>query len=625
MELLAINLLNGVSFGMVLFLLSMGLSITLGIMGILNLAHGSLFMIGGFVGVSVVHAGGGFWLAIVVGSLGAAAAGLLIERVFLERLYKQLDNQVLLTLGLVYIIGNAALWIYGGRVQMFDPPPLLNWKWAIGNYAFPFYRVFLILAGVIGFVVLWLVIEKTRIGAIVRAGMDDKETTMGLGINYNLVCSAVFAFGACVGGFAGSVSVPFIGMVQYMALDILLYALIVVVVGGPGSVVGTLIGALIIGLADALGKALIPNLAMFSIYLVLILMLLVRPTGILGKSRNIDTTGGAPILTVSPGMPRARWIRVGFYSLALLAFVVSPPLLPQYLQSMMTKIVIFATFALSLNLLWGYSGLISLGHATFFGVGAYASSIVIVRLGVGNFWVPALVAVLVAGVIAAIYGVIALRVRGLYFLLVTLALGQLMFYLAERWRSLTGGSNGIIGAPFPDLGVQGVALDTLSYYFFVLALAAVCFFLLYRLVHSPFGQALQGIRDDEKKMQTLGYNTWLHKYLAYIVAGMVAALAGVLFSYFLVVVGPPQLSLTTSTMASLMVIIGSPQVFWGPVVGSLVVILLEYGASLWVPERWPMVLGGIFVVAVMFVRDGLGISLLRFLKGMDRRYGSLEG
>ena len=200
-----------------------------------------------------------------------------------------------------------------------------------------------------------------------------------------------------------------------------------------------------------------------------------------------------------------------------------------------------------------------------------------------------------------------------------------MFYLAERWRSLTGGSNGIIGAPFPDLGIQGVALDTLSFYFLVLFLAAVCFFLLYRLVHSPFGQALQGIRDDEKKMQTLGYNIWLHKYLAFIIAGMVAALAGVLFSYFLVVVGPPQLSITTSTMALLMVIIGSPQVFWGPVIGSMVVILLEYGASLWVPERWPMVLGGIFVIGVMFLRDGLGISLIRVLNKLDSRYGSVKG
>lgn len=619
MDQLILNLLNGVSFGMILFLLAMGLSITLGVMGILNLAHGSLFMIGGFVGVSVVHAGGGFWLAVVAGSIGAALAGLIMERLFLGRLYKQLDNQVLLTLGLVYIIGNAALWIYGGRVQIFDPPPMLNWKIAIGRYAFPFYRIFLIGVGAVTFVVLWWLIEKTRVGAIVRAGMDNKEMTMGMGVNYGLTCSAVFALGAGIGGFAGTLSIPFTGVVQSMALDILLYALIVVVVGGAGSVVGSLLGALIIGIVDAFGKSYFPDFAMFSIYLVLIVMLLLRPRGLLGRKQDVEDSGGEPPPFVSGRFPGSPLFHLIPWILCFLAFVALPPLAPQYLQSMMTKIVIFAIFALSLNLLWGYGGLISLGHATFFGVGAYLSTIVIVRMGITSFWMPALIAVVTAGVLAAVYGVIALRVKGLYFLLVTLALGQLIFYVAEKWRSVTGGSNGIIGIPYPDMGIQGLTLDSLSYYFFVLAIAVLCYYLLYRIVHSPFGQALQGIRDDEKKMQSLGYNTWLHKYIAFVIAGMFAAVGGVLFSYFLVVVGPPQLSITNSTMAILMVIIGSTRVFWGPVVGAVVVILLEYFASVYMPQRWPLLLGAVFVIAVMFLKEGIGISLLRLYS----RLGSL--
>ena len=224
-------------------------------------------MIGGFIALSTVNAGGNFWLAIVLGSIGAGVFGLIIERLFLSRLYQQLDNQVLLTLGLVYIIGNVALWIYGGRVQLFDSPPVLTWRISIGNYAFPFYRVFLIGVGAIAFIALWWLVERTRIGSIVRAGMDNKEMTRALGINYSLTCSAVFALGALVGGFAGSVATPLIGVFQSMALDILLYALIVVVVGGPGSVLGTLIGALIIGLVDAFGKAFFPDLAMFTMYL----------------------------------------------------------------------------------------------------------------------------------------------------------------------------------------------------------------------------------------------------------------------------------------------------------------------------------------------------------------------
>jgi len=235
----------------------------------------------------------------------------------------------------------------------------------------------------------------------------------------------------------------------------------------------------------------------------------------------------------------------------------------------------------------------------------------IVRVGIGNFWLATFIAVVFAGIIAAVYGLIALRVSGLYFLLVTLALGQLVFYISTVWRPMTGGDNGIIGTPSPDIGIQGFALNSLHFYYLVLIFGVICFFLLYRLVHSPFGHALQGIRDDEKRMQSLGYNTWLYKYIAFIIAGMFAAVAGVLFSYFLVVVGPPQLSITTSTMALLMVIIGSSQVFWGPVAGSIVVILLEYVASIFVPERWPLILGGIFVIAVMFLKDGIGIALIR--------------
>lgn len=285
MDLLVINLLNGISFGMILFLFAMGLSITLGVMGVLNLTHGALFMIGGFVGLSVVNAGGNFWLAVLLGGITAGLVGLAMEWLFLRRLYRQLDDQVLLTLGLVYILGNIALWIYGGRVKIFRPPSLLASPIAIGDYTFPLYRLALIAIGVVAFIGLWWLIERTRIGAIIRAGMDNREMATGLGVNYPLACSAVFTLGAFVGGFAGSLATPVIGVVFTMSLDILLYALIVVVVGGPGSVVGTLVGALIIGVIDAFGKALFPELAMFTMYIVLIIMLLVKPAGILGRKQ----------------------------------------------------------------------------------------------------------------------------------------------------------------------------------------------------------------------------------------------------------------------------------------------------------------------------------------------------
>lgn len=283
MHQLIMNLLNGLSFGMILFLLAMGLSITFGVMGILNLTHGALFMIGGFTGLSVILAGGNFWLALLVGSICAGVAGIIIEQLFLTRLYRRLDEQVLLTLGLVYVIENIAFWIYGGTSRIFKPPQIFQSSMAIGDYHFPVYRLALIAIGGLVFLFLWWLIERTKIGSIVRAGMDDKEMTLGLGLNYKLICMAVFALGTFISGFAGVLATPVLGILHSISMDILLYALIVIIVGGPGSVLGTLIGALIIGIVDAFGKAYFPSFAMFTIYVVFILMLIVKPTGIMGK------------------------------------------------------------------------------------------------------------------------------------------------------------------------------------------------------------------------------------------------------------------------------------------------------------------------------------------------------
>ena len=285
MEVWVVNFLNGISFGMILFLLATGLSLTLGVMGILNLAHGALFMAGAFVGWTVATMGGNFWLAALLGGITAGLIGLVIERAFLQRLYKLLDDQVLLTLGLVYILGNIALWIYGGHGRVANTPSYLAFSIDIGDYAFPVYRLVLIGIGAVAFIGLWWLLEKTRTGAIIRAGMDDKEMTVGLGLNYGLICSAVFSLGAFAGGFAGAIATPLIGVAFFIPMDILLYALIVVVVGGTGSVQGTLIGALVIGLIDAFGKALIPDFAMFTMYVALIIILLVKPTGLLGRAQ----------------------------------------------------------------------------------------------------------------------------------------------------------------------------------------------------------------------------------------------------------------------------------------------------------------------------------------------------
>lgn len=284
METVLPNLVNGISWGMVLFLIASGLSIVMGLMGITNLAHGALYMVGAYVGWTVaVQYKLNFWLAVVAGGVAAAAVGLFIERGFLRSLYKKPNDQVLLTFGFVYILSNIVIWVWGGNRRLQFTDPMLFGSTEIGGLPFGKDRLAIIAVGIIVAVALWWLQDRTRVGAMVRAGMDDKEMTMCLGINLNLVFTGVFLLAAFIAGGAGVIGAQLLGAYSWLGTDILLLALIVVVVGGLGSVQGSLVGGLAIGLIDTFGKALFPQMAMFTIYLAMIVILLVKPSGLLGR------------------------------------------------------------------------------------------------------------------------------------------------------------------------------------------------------------------------------------------------------------------------------------------------------------------------------------------------------
>jgi len=264
----------------VLFLLASGLSLVLGLMGILNLAHGALFLFGAYVGISVSKAGGNFLVAALMGGLAAAAVGLIMERVFLRHLRGLILEQVLISFGFIYVLTNAANWIWGTTTQIVASP--ISGSIVTGNMHFPKYRLYLVAIGLVVYIGLYL-FDRTRIGAMVRAGMDNPEMTKGLGINLELVSTGVFCLGIFLAGFAGILGVPILGAYPEIALEALNLALIVVVVGGTGSIHGALLASLLLGMLDSFGKAFFPGLASFSIYIALIVILLFRPEGLLGR------------------------------------------------------------------------------------------------------------------------------------------------------------------------------------------------------------------------------------------------------------------------------------------------------------------------------------------------------
>ena len=313
------------------------------------------------------------------------------------------------------------------------------------------------------------------------------------------------------------------------------------------------------------------------------------------------------------------------YTLVSLVLIIAPLFLSTYGEGLMTRFLIFALFAMSYNIVFGYAGMLSLGHAAFFGAGGYTVAILKLHYGIDLFWITIPSGLLVATFIAALFGVIALRASGIYFLLVTFALGQMLYSLAWNVKWLNSkGMQGITGITLPDLAIPGFSLNTTWFYYMVLIFFAVSFVLLHRIVRSPFGSALVGIREDESRMEAVGYNTWFYKYTAFIISGMFAGLAGILFTYYNFFVSPNHLGIATSFLPMVMAIIGGLGTFLGPVVGAAVFIFVENFASILTPQRWPLILGGLFVLTIMFAREGVGVYVWRFWTRISNSYGSSE-
>ena len=278
-----IQAFNGISYGALLFLLGSGLSLIFGVMRIVNLSHGSYFLLGGYVALSVIWTTGSWALAIPVAALTVALLGLLMERIFLRPLGFDPLRQVLLTVGFAFLFQQAALDIWGGDNMDIIPPVGLTKSVVLGGLYLPGYRIFMIgVAAAIG-VSLWLVMERTRLGAAVRATVDDAQMARGVGIDTSRISMFIFALGAFLAALGGVIGGAFLGVYPGLDFQILPIAFAVVIIGGMGSLGGAAIGALLVGIADNFGKALFPEISYFSLYAPMALILAVKPTGLFGR------------------------------------------------------------------------------------------------------------------------------------------------------------------------------------------------------------------------------------------------------------------------------------------------------------------------------------------------------
>ena len=294
-----------------------------------------------------------------------------------------------------------------------------------------------------------------------------------------------------------------------------------------------------------------------------------------------------------------NWVARIVLGLALAGF---PLVGGDYYVNLASQIFIAAIFAASLNLLVGYGGLVSLGHASWIGLAAYSSAWLYLRLGLGH-WITAPLALIITTLIAGLFGLIALRATGLGFLMITLALSQVLWGTAYRWAAVTNGDNGLSGltrpAPF------GISIDApAAFYYFSLIVTIVAIWMMARFVNSPFGAALRGTKDEPRRMGALGHDVWLVRWLTFVYSGFWGAVAGLLFVYYNKYIHPTALSLTSSAEVLLGVIAGGAGTVAGPIVGAAIVLLLKNYVSAYF-ERWNMLLGSVFVLIVIFMPDGV--------------------
>lgn len=304
-------------------------------------------------------------------------------------------------------------------------------------------------------------------------------------------------------------------------------------------------------------------------------------------------------------MPGRKAIPIRFvvWIIIVVVLIGLPLILGPYYVGLATEMIIYALFAMSLDLLIGYTGMVSLGHAACFGLAAYAVGLLSLRLG-WNVWAAVPAALFVSVLVGLLFGLLATRTRGSYFLMITLALSQLVWGIAFGWHSMTGGSDGLPGVPRPDLSPFPSVESGAGFYYFALLIVGLSTIALVRLVESPFGYALRGIRESETRMLALGYNVWRYRLLVFVISSFFAALAGCLYVYFNQFVSPDCLHVKRSAEVLLMVIMGGAGTLIGPAFGAAAFVALENLVSAYT-ERWVMVLGFVYIVVALFAPDGL--------------------
>ena len=604
--------LTGLANASSLFLIASGLTIIFGVTRIVNFAHGSFFMIGAYVAYSVVtalDAGAlGFWGGVLAAAGAVALLGLVVEVTILRRIYHAPELfQLVATFALVLIFQDMALALWGPEDRLGPRAPGLSGAVRLMGEPIPEYDLALIVIGPAVLAAIWLLFRRTRWGVLVRAATQDREMVAALGVNQRWLFTSAFVLGAFLAGLGGALQLPREAVSLQMDLNVIGEAFVVVVIGGMGSVTGAYLGAVLISVLNAFAVLILPEVSLVLPFLVMAVVLILRPQGLFGRP---GSEHGAP---PEPEAPLRLLPARGVAALAalLLALAASPLVVADFTLILLTDLMVAALFAVSLHFLMGIGGMVSFGHAAYFGLGAYGAALAVKFLGLGMG--PAMLAgPMLAALGALIFGWFCVRLSGIYLAMLTLAAAQIVWGVALQWQEVTGGDDGILGV-WPARWASGDA----AYFLVALAAAAGGIWLAWRMAHSPFGYALRGGRDSPRRAEAIGIDLKTHQWMAFVLAGALAGLAGVIFVFSKGSIFPDTLAIPTSVDGLVMVLLGGVQALAGPLWGAGVFVLIED----WVTrlDYWRAIFGAIILGVVLIAPDGIAGGVARLGRALGWR------
>ena len=600
---LLVQALSGLASASSLFVIASGLTIVFGVTRIVNFAHGSFYMLGAYVAVTLVpwllefdRSPTLFFVGVLASAIVVGALGVLMEVTLLRRIYRVPELfQLLATFGVVLIVQDLVLLVWG-PVEIPGPrAPGLRHGVYIFDQRFPAYELFLIFVGPAVLALLWLLMHRTRFGVLIRAATQDREMVGALGVNQAMLFTGTLFLGAALAGLGGALQIPRVSVNPQMDLSIITEAFVVTVIGGMGSVPGAFIAAMLIGLLQAFGVLVFPKITLVLVFLLMAAVLVVKPWGLLGRPEAAAGRSVLPEGILDPG--RLGGAGKLLAALGLIA-VLALPLVDAYAVKVGTEVLILALAAVSLNFLVGNGGIVSFGHAAYFGLGAYGAGLLVVKAGLPME--PALVAAPIAGgAAAALFGFFVVRLSGIYLAMLTLAFAQIAYAVVFQWVEVTGGDNGLVGV-WPSRW----AASREVYHYLTAALTLAAIILLRRVIHAPFGATLRAARDSAQRADAIGVDVRRHRWLGFILAGAAAGLAGGLYAFSKGSIDPTLLGIPMSVDFLSMILLGGIQSVLGPVAGAAAFHALK-DFFLPLTDHWRLFLGLSIIAMVLVFPRGL--------------------